>query len=130
MPIYSISEIMAAKDRFREKPYPDFSLANVCRRMAPSKLVRGENAFVARRALNQEEAVRKTVQSALNRLNDENFEEIYAELESEMLLEPAAIRIVVHLTFEKALQEPAYAHIYAKFCYNIYMNESFTMDGL
>lgn len=129
--IYSIDQIMSVRDRFREKPYPEFSLHAICRSRAPqTKLVRGEKAYVPARAVTADDATRKTIQSALNRLNDGNYDEILESLQSPMFIEADAVSTFVQLVFEKALQEPTYCHMYARLCYRMARYEVHTKAQL
>jgi hypothetical protein len=112
---------MALRGRFTELPYPDFSLANIIRRRAPvsGSLVRGDNAYVPGKANNSDDAVKKQVQSALNKLAETNYAEILQQLQSGMLLEDTAITHFVHIIFQKSLQEPKYSPMYAQLCYDM-----------
>ena len=119
--VYSIEEILSQRSRYKEKPYPDFSIMEVCRRKyQTTRLKRGDSAWVpGRKAVTTEEAVEKHVRASLNKLALDNYDVITEELKQSWLLEETAIKVFVRLVFDKALKEPTFSHMYARLCYDM-----------
>lgn len=123
---YSIESILGMKDKFKEPPYPGFNLMDVCRKRSaqgPQKLARTSNAYHVTNATTQEAAIKKTMQGVLNKLTPEKYDEILEGLSLDQLIEEDAMPITIDMIFAKALLEPGYSKMYAKFCHDIAIHE-------
>ena len=120
---YSVQQILAVKDLYREPPFQGFSLDEVCRRKKVSghgPLKRGDNAWCVKQITDATNGVSRKVQAALNKLAPEKYEEVVRDFKVPEYLSTEALReIVVDLIFGKALIEPGYSEMYARLCYDI-----------
>ena len=108
------------REKFKEPPYPNFDLYEICRRKRqPKPLVQSENAWVSKNPINAAEAVAKIVQGALNKLAPEKYDEIVGTLKTPILLEESTMVTTIDLIFNKALSEPNYSEMYARLCYDM-----------
>lgn len=69
---------------------------------------------------NDLETIVKKVRGFLNRLTEDNFDTLSAEATKLIIQSPEEIENVMILVFEKAIGEPNFAHLYAKFCHAIF----------
>lgn len=124
---FSIEQIRSVRENYRDPPYPGFSIDEVCRRrrMAQTKLVRGENAWSAKgTAQTTEEWVQRLVQGSLNKMSDRNFASVVAKLRTKELFATKEILTnVVAIMFQKALDEPENSKLYAAVCYELALYE-------
>lgn len=120
---YSVQQILAVKDLYKDPPFVGFSLDEVCRRKKVSThgpLKRGDNAWCVKQIVDANNGVSRKVQSALNKLAPEKYEEVVKDLKvADYICTEALREIVVDLIFNKALIEPGYAEMYARLCYDI-----------
>jgi hypothetical protein len=120
---YSVQQILAVKDLYKDPPFPGFSLDEVCRRKKASShgpLKRGENAWCVKQITDATNGVSRKVQSALNKLAPEKYDEVVKDLKvADYICTEALREIVVDLIFNKALIEPGYSEMYAKLCFDI-----------
>lgn len=68
----------------------------------------------------QNDTTVKKVRGYLNRLTEENFDTLSAEATKLTIQTSEELQNVMVLVFEKAIGEPNFAHLYAKFCHAIF----------
>jgi hypothetical protein len=125
---FTVEQILSVRNTYREAPYPGFCLEEIVRRRrtGQTKLVRGENAWVAKGAADTEkEWVQRLVQSTLNKLTAKN---------NDIMLEKLCVREIFHkreitdmvvtMIFKKALDEPENAKLYAGVCLSLALYEA------
>lgn len=124
---FTVEQIRSVRNNYLEKPYPNFSLEEVCRRRrgAQTKLVRGEKAWQAKgSAQSTEEWVARKVQGSLNKMSARNFNQLVAELKTKELFATKEILTnVVSIIFQKALDEPENSKLYAGVCFQLAVYE-------
>lgn len=119
MHIYSIEQLMSAKDKYTDPPYPGFSLEEVVRRKKQkghAVLKRGENAWCSKMPIDKEEGFSRRLQGSLNKLAPEKYNEIITELRQPQMLEEGPMQVFIRIIFQKALLEPGYSEMYARLC--------------
>lgn len=129
---FTVDQIRSVRDSYREPPYPGFSLDEVCRRrrMAQTKLVRGENAWQATgSAQTTEEWVRRLVQGSLNKICDKSFDTLVTKMcTKELFATPEILKSVVSIIFQKVLDEPENSKLYAAVCRRLAQYEVSLLD--
>lgn len=125
---FTVEQILSVRNNYREPPYPGFSLEEVVRRRrtGQTKLVRGENAWVAKGAADTEkEWVQRLVQSTLNKLTVKNNDIMLEKLCVREIFHKSEITdMVVNMIFRKALDEPENAKLYAGVCLSLALYEA------
>lgn len=125
---FTVEQILSVRNNYRDLPYPGFSLEEVVRRRrtGQTKLVRGENAWVAKGAADTEkEWVQRLVQSTLNKLTAKNNDVMLEKLcVREIFHKQEITDMVVDMIFKKALGEPENAKLYAGVCLSLAMYEA------
>eukprot|EP00758_Cryptobia_borreli_P011752 Tbor_TRINITY_DN5690_c3_g1::TRINITY_DN5690_c3_g1_i1::g.9362::m.9362/K03260/EIF4G; translation initiation factor 4G len=121
MQVYSVKDILACRDKFRDLPYPGFSLDEVVRRSRQQQgiecLKRGENAWKSNAATSVEEAILRRVRTCLNKITPEKYNDILSSLLDKTYFKTEKeIEILTKVIFNKALEEPGYSEMYARLC--------------
>lgn len=119
---YTVNDMLAYRDTFTAA-LPDVDLeTKLAPRGPPAEppkpLTASENAFKAgggETASKADKLVRQ-VQSTLNKLTSENYDALVPPLLQRCLFEPGVVDQVVAKIFAKALDEQAYAFLYARLC--------------
>ncbi|KPI86825.1 putative eukaryotic translation initiation factor 4 gamma [Leptomonas seymouri] len=125
---FTVEQILSVRHNYRDAPYPGFCLEEVVRRRrtGQTKLVRGENAWVAKGAADSEkEWVQRLVQSTLNKLTETNNDVMLEKLCVREIFHKSEITdMVVNMIFKKALDEPENAKLYAGVCLSLALYEA------
>ncbi|KAK7194989.1 eukaryotic translation initiation factor 4 gamma [Novymonas esmeraldas] len=125
---FTVEQIRSVRGSYTEPPYPGFSLDEVIRRsgLAQTKLVRGENAWVMKGAVQStEEWVCRLLRGTLNKLTEKNKNIMVDQLlRKELFVSPEMIDVVVSMIFKKAIEEPENGRLYAGVCLSLARYES------
>ncbi|KPA78081.1 putative eukaryotic translation initiation factor 4 gamma [Leptomonas pyrrhocoris] len=131
---FTVDQIRSVRNNYREPPYPGFCLEEIVRRRrtGQTKLVRGENAWVAKGAADSEkEWVQRLVQSTLNKLTTKNNDVMLEKLCVREIFHKSEITdMVVDMIFKKALDEPENAKLYAGVCFSLAMYEASVVNEI
>ncbi|KAG5509025.1 hypothetical protein GH5_06252 [Leishmania sp. Ghana 2012 LV757] len=131
---FTVEQIRSVRNNYLEPPYPGFSLDEVVRRrrLTQTKLVRGENAWVAKgTAQTTEEWVQRLLHGTLNKLTEENKDIMVDKLlTKELFATEDIMNMVVRTIFKKALDEPENSKLYAGVCHSLALYEATVLrDG-
>ncbi|CBZ25344.1 conserved hypothetical protein [Leishmania mexicana MHOM/GT/2001/U1103] len=125
---FTVEQIRSVRNNYLEPPYPGFSLDEVIRRrrLTQTKLVRGENAWVAKgTAQTTEEWVQRLLHGTLNKLTEENKDIMIDKLlTKELFATEDIMNMVVNIIFKKALDEPENSKLYAGVCHSLALYEA------
>ncbi|AYU77747.1 eukaryotic translation initiation factor 4 gamma, putative [Leishmania donovani] len=125
---FTVEQIRSVRNNYLEPPYPGFSLDEVVRRrrLTQTKLVRGENAWVAKgTAQTTEEWVQRLLHGTLNKLTEENKDIMIDKLlTKELFATEDIMNMVVNIIFKKALDEPENSKLYAGVCHSLALYEA------
>ncbi|GET87526.1 hypothetical protein, conserved [Leishmania tarentolae] len=125
---FTVEQIRSVRNNYLEPPYPGFSLDEVVRRrrLTQTKLVRGENAWVAKgTAQTTEEWVQRLLHGTLNKLTEDNRELMVDKLlTKELFATEEIMNMVVNIIFKKALDEPENSKLYAGVCHSLALYEA------
>lgn len=119
-----IKNLLAYRDTWQEMPYENFSMQRVILRariekykQTMVKLVRSENGFRRKNKddMSPSEQRLRTVQSALNKLTEQNYEAILTSIRTpELIYDEAVCNGAVNIIFNKAVAEPVFSGLYAR----------------
>ncbi|KAG5508864.1 hypothetical protein JKF63_05367 [Porcisia hertigi] len=125
---FSVEQIRSVRNNYLEPPYPGFSLDEVVRRrhLTQTKLVRGDNAWVAKgTAQTTEEWVQRLLHGTLNKLTEKNKDVMVEKLlTKEIFATEEVMNTVVNIVFKKALDEPENSKLYAGVCHSLALYEA------
>jgi len=129
MPTYTIDQIFSVRDRFRDPPYPGFSLEEVVRRKRQQQglkcFTRGANAWHSQSAATAEEGVARLVRGELNKIAPEKYEDVLKGLLQEhFFADEKSIETVVKVFYRKVVDEPGYSELYASLIHDLGRFES------
>lgn len=116
---YTIEELRAVRDLYKDPIYPDFSLEHVFeqRKAHALALRRSDNAYILRKPTDARELNARQVRREMNKLTLANFDTILEGLKSRpLLLDPGYREDMVSIIYQKALQEPESSKNYAAAC--------------
>jgi hypothetical protein len=128
--VHSIDKILSFRDTWRE-PLANFSFETLMnarllaaqaaaeklnKEVAP--LVHSQDGFhvIDKNKLSDQEKMIRDAQRALNQLADENFDAVVSPLLQSALFETEISKQVVERIFEKCIEEPKFAYLYARMC--------------
>ncbi|EPY27727.1 eukaryotic translation initiation factor 4 gamma [Strigomonas culicis] len=123
----TISDILAFRDTWTAAPEEGFSLEKILLRAAQDrakkaevpKLVLSDHGFKIRSRAEMDEAELelRRVQATLNKLSEDNYDAVVAELMTPKLIyEPDILKGAVNIIFSKAVAEPVFSGLYARLC--------------
>lgn len=125
-----INQILAFRDTWTEVPNPGFSVDRVLmqsrlekqRKAEIPKLVMSENGFRVRdkTRMDSSELELRRVQCSLNKLTDQNFDAVTADILShDLICDKEILCGAVNIIFTKAVAEPVFSALYARLCARI-----------
>ncbi|CAD2213223.1 MIF4G domain containing protein, putative [Angomonas deanei] len=132
----TVADILAFRDTWTDIPYEGFSLKQVIhqhklekqRKAMVPKLKKSENGFRIRKPeeLNDAEKNLRAIQSSLNKLTEQNFDTMVAEMCEydrangyHLIYDSVVVRGAVHIIFSKAVAEPVFSPLYARWCVSL-----------
>lgn len=125
-----IATFLSYRDTYTDRPSPTFSVERILlrdrlerqKKAIVPKLVVSENAFRVkdRSSMDETEIEIRRIQSALNKLAEENFDVVKDEiLTPDLVNNPVILESAVKIIFAKAVDEPVFVTLYAKLCKEI-----------
>ncbi|CCW70023.1 unnamed protein product [Phytomonas sp. Hart1] len=126
----SIAQILTYRDTWTNAPYEGFSVERLLssariekqKKSEVLKLVMSDNGFRVRdkTEMDESELELRRVQSALNKLTEQNFDVVGQEMLShDLICNAAVLPGVVKIVFNKAVSEPVFSALYARLCARI-----------
>ncbi|CCW63267.1 unnamed protein product [Phytomonas sp. EM1] len=126
----SVAQILAFRDTWTDAPHKGFSVDRMLcsarmekqKKTEVPKLVMSDNGFRVRdkTEMDESELELRRVQSALNKLTEQNFDVVSQEMLShDLICNAAVLPGVVKIVFNKAVSEPVFSALYARLCARI-----------
>lgn len=85
-------------------------------------LTKGENRWMPKKNATPMIAMEKKVQSILNKMTKEKFEKLSGQICDIPVLSYEMLSLVIHIVYEKAINEPYFGDMYANLCKKIAQN--------
>ena len=134
--IISMEEILRYRDVCVAPPCEGFDFEQIlqqARRDTPvavsapvEKLSTSETGFKVHdpNSLSEKEAMVRTVQGVLNKLTEENFNDLMPQVLVDLVFDPEVVGVVVERIFAKAIDEPRFVVLYTRMCHELARFES------